>query len=149
MEVTTSPFFLAPLAFAVIGLVSLALTYTKKDWPKPNRNAMIALVTPSLFYLVMFYTLAVHMHQSLGGWPTSIGDRGFPEGLVLHANLVRVCFYVLLMGTVFIWPAIFFPAVLFKVRFALPYLSIHAVSFTAAFGLMLMAPEPFLYWWWD
>lgn len=37
--------------------------------------------------VLLFYALAIHMYLALGGWPESIGERGFPPALVLHAEV--------------------------------------------------------------
>ena len=42
---------------------------------------------PYAFAIIIFYSVAVHMYYTLEGWPTSIGTRGFPESLLIHANI--------------------------------------------------------------
>jgi hypothetical protein len=60
-----------------------------------SRTGIIFSGSPSFIMLVLFYSLAVHMHRSLGEWPASIGERGFPAALIFawkgrHVFLHRV-----------------------------------------------------------
>ena len=52
-----------------------------------SRTRITIAALPGLVMLALFYSLALHMHQSLGGWPTSIGERGFPPALVVHSAI--------------------------------------------------------------
>jgi hypothetical protein len=149
MEITSTPFFAVPMVFGVVGLVYLFIASCKPKWPRPSRVAIIVFVVPSLLCLAMFYALAVHMHWSLSGWPESIGDKGLSGSLILHADLVRVLFGALLTGTLFVWPVLFLLSILFGWRPFSSHLGAHAIAFAVCFVLMLLAPEPFLYWWWD
>ena len=44
-----------------------------------SRKGIIISLLPSIIMLAFFYSLAIHMHSALGGWPKSIGERGFPQ----------------------------------------------------------------------
>jgi hypothetical protein len=48
----------------------------------PSRIMTGVTLLPTLVMLGLFYSLAVHMHQSLDGWPRSIGEDGFPASLL-------------------------------------------------------------------
>jgi hypothetical protein len=112
---------------------------------------MLALsVLPALVMLVLFYSLALHMYQTLGGWPTSIGERGFPPHLVLHATTTMYVFVVLICITVFLLPvALLVCAVVRRLRYLLPYFGVYALGCIVCVGLMQLAPTQFLYWWRD
>src|SRR5262245_50988102 len=41
------------------------------------RTGFAIAALPGILMLALFYSLVIHMHQSLGRWPTSIGENGF------------------------------------------------------------------------
>ena len=47
----------------------------------------LAAAAPNVLMLGIFYSLALHMWSVLGGWPSSIGNRGFPAALAWHGDL--------------------------------------------------------------
>ena len=90
------------------------------------------------------------MRLSLGGWPSSIGTRGFSEALILHSHLGQEFLFLPLAFGLFILP----PGILLTLlvpcwRKYTPYFALCGFSFLVCIGLMLMAPEPFKYWWLD
>jgi hypothetical protein len=105
---------------------------------------------PGVTSLALFYSLALHMHQSLGTWPASIGEAGFPRSLVLHADLCFYFFLALVLSGVFVAPAML--AVCLATpqwRRAVPYFVLYVIIFFACWGVMQLAPGPFLNWWRD
>ncbi|HZR20478.1 MAG TPA: hypothetical protein VFE51_24565 [Verrucomicrobiae bacterium] len=117
---------------------------------KISRKGVVLSSLPSVMSLGLFYSLALHMHQSLGTWPASIGERGFPRLLVIHANLCVYFFMALVLSGVFIVPAII--AVCLATpgwRHSVPYFVLYVMLFFACWGVMQFAPEPFLNWWRD
>ena len=118
--------------------------------PVLRKQLLLLAALPGLIMLVSFYSLAVHMYLALDGWPHSIGDHGFPPLLAAHGVLAFSVFYVVFMVTVFIWPVAFLASlVLPRLRIGAVYLAAYAVSCFFSFGLMLLAPSKFLWWWWD
>jgi hypothetical protein len=115
-----------------------------------SRTGIVVSALPSLLMLAVFYSLAFHMYRSLGGWPTSIGERGFPPWLLVHVH-VAVYFYVALIWFgMFIWPvAVLLCVLVRRWRGVVPYLALYALLFLGCWGLMQFAPEQFLYWWRD
>ena len=100
--------------------------------------------------LCLFYSLALHMYRSLGGWPTSIGERGFPASLIAHAYLAMYFFIALIWFGILVLPvAILVSLMSPSWRRFVPYFALYALAFLVCWGLMLLAPEPFLYWWRD
>ena len=100
--------------------------------------------------LGLFYGLAFHMYLSLGGWPNSIGERGFPGTLVLHSRVTwKLCEFLALV-TVFAAPiALIVCLFVRRWRIGAPYLAAYLVFSFACWGLMMLAPARFLNWWWD
>ena len=117
---------------------------------KLSPTGLIIAVAPGVGMLAVFYSLAFHMHQTLGGWPKDIGELGFPAHLLLHANINMDCFMVLFLFTIFVLPVAFTICFLVpRLRPLLAYLCVCFFSCIIAVGLMQLAPAPFLYWWWD
>ena len=61
---------------------------------------------PYTIAIMLFYSVAIHIYNALGGWPESIGTRGFPETLLFHINIQNVYLSYLLRFTVFLIPII-------------------------------------------
>src|SRR5690348_272975 len=117
---------------------------------KISHSGIVASSAPPLVLLTLFYSLVFHMHQSLGGWPNSIGTSGFPRLLVAHAGITADLFGVLLLSSVFLAPAVI------AVCLATPrwrpntgYFILYVVMFFVCWGLMQFAPGQFLNWWRD
>lgn len=115
-----------------------------------SRNAVLISSLPGGVMLCLFYSLALHMHQNFGGWPPSIGFQGFSSFLEAHASLTIFYFYVLMLFNFFVLPWAMLVCLLRPNagRFV-PYLALYAFVFGVCWGLMQLAPEPFLYWWRD
>jgi len=115
-----------------------------------SRSAVAAAAFHPLLVVGLFYSLAVHMHRRLGGWPERIGDAGFPDDLVVHANIAQGAFGALLLGGLLVLPlALVFCACVPGLRWSLRYLGIYGFLSVAAVGITQLAPTPFLNWWWD
>ncbi len=144
------PVFLLLLTLAgVLGLVALIAGFRLRP-VAPSRGITLIAVLPALAMLGLFYSLAIHMHQSLGGWPTSTGESGFPSPLITHADIATSCFANLLLVSMFAWPiAVALCAFVRRWRGGIFYLGVYALSCLICFGGMLLAPSGFLYWWWD
>ncbi|HEV8713849.1 MAG TPA: hypothetical protein VGX03_13615 [Candidatus Binatia bacterium] len=111
---------------------------------------MSAKPTGAGIMLGLFYSLVIHMRQSLGAWPTSIGDRGFPATLITHGHVAWVYCAALLLVSMFVLPAgilVCLPVVRWR-RFV-PYFALCALLYLVCWGFMLLASSPFLNWWWD
>ncbi len=107
-------------------------------------------ILPYLLALLLFYSLAIHMHQSLDGWPESIGTNGFPTALLIHDQILSTYITCLLLFTIFVVPAIILVCLLVpRWRQLVVYCLVHLVSLPIFFVLMQLAPEGYLYWWWD
>ena len=115
-----------------------------------SRTVITIAALPGLVMLALFYSLALHMHQSLGGWPTSIGERGFPPALVVH-SAITVNVFIALFLSLFVLPIPILVCLLVERwrRFAV-YFAVYAGVFLLCFALtQFAAPSHFLYWWRD
>lgn len=146
---SSPPIFLLTILFTG-ALGAAAIFYGRhRDATSLSHPIMMLALLPSLAALGLFYTLAVHMHSSLGGWP-GIGTEGFPVGLSTHAHTASWLFGSLFLGCIFLWPIAAIVTLLVKrFRQVTPYLGIFAVSCSVCFAAMMLAPSGFLYWWWD
>ncbi|HPY31888.1 MAG TPA: hypothetical protein PLT00_15455 [Verrucomicrobiota bacterium] len=149
MQTATSPILLFALLAGIPALAAIVVAFRMRP-ARQSRIGFIVAVSPSLLMLAFFYSLAIHMHQSLGAWPTSIGERGFPAPLITHASIATGYFGILLLVSIFAWPVAFLLCLLIRRwRVCLYYLGVYALACLLCFGAMLLAPSQFLYWWWD
>lgn len=134
-------------SFGMIALVSAARRRAATELACP----IIALaIMPPLAMLGLFYSLAIHMRQSLGAWPSSIGERGFPPPLVAHAHIASNYFLLLILFDMLVLPiAILLCLLVPRWKRFVPYFALYALLFVICWGLMQLAPEPFLRWWRD
>jgi hypothetical protein len=131
----------------VSGSVVSLRRYPAKDL---SRCVVIGAIILSLIQLGLFYSLAIHMRQSLGRWPASIGTPNFSPGLILHDTLEAHYFGGMLLVTFLVCPVLYLVCLAVRSwRRYLPYLGVHVFSFALCVGLMLLAPSRFLDWWLD
>lgn len=117
---------------------------------KASRTAIIISAVPSLFMLGMFYSLAIHMRWQLRAWPQSIGDHSFPAVLSMHGRLAwDYCSLLLLVSMVVVPIGILVCLLIARWRPFVRYFVSYALVYLVCWGLMLLAPDPFLNWWWD
>jgi hypothetical protein len=115
-----------------------------------SRTGIILSCLPGFIMLVLFYSLAVHMDWSLGEWPASIGERGFPAWLIFHGKVTMYFFMTIIWFGMFILPFLILACLfVFELRHFARYLALSALCFGVCWGLMLLAPAPFLKWWRD
>ncbi|EEF59023.1 hypothetical protein [Pedosphaera parvula] len=149
MQTSVSPILLFAMLAGILGLAAIVVAFCLRP-TKQSRIGFTVAVLPALLMLALFYSLAIHMHQSLGAWPTSIGERGFPAPLVTHGYIAVNYFGVLVMGSIFVWPVAFLLCLAIRRwRVCLYYLGVFALTCLVCFGAMLLAPSQFLNWWWD
>jgi hypothetical protein len=116
---------------------------------RPHRTGVIIVTLPAALMLVLIFSLIIHMHISLGRWP-SITEEGFPRELIVHARIVSNCFYVLFFSFLFLPVPIFITLLVEKWRRFTVYTALYAVSLLLGLALFrLGAPRGFLDWWWD
>ena len=143
----SSPLMDLTLAALVLGVSVIVAARTTQPH---TRVAVAAATLHPIASLVLFYSLALHMHRTLGGWPQTIGQAGFPPGLKSHADLAQQTLGSLILACMFAWPI---AALLCmnnsKLRPGLRYLGIYALTSGLSLLAMRFAPEQFLVWWWD
>ena len=107
-------------------------------------------MVPGLSMLGLFYSLVLHMHWRLGRFPGSIGNNGFPASLSRHGDWTWTYCSVLSGGSLFAVPALILIALAVPRwrRWAIVP-AVHGLTLLACWGLMLLAPNAFLHWWWD
>ena len=114
------------------------------------KTGIVISILPYLLALMLFYSLAIHMHQSLAGWPERIGTDGFPQALLIHDKIQGFYISYLLLFTIFVVPAIILVCLLVsRWRHLVVYFVLLLVSLPVCYVLMQLAPEGYLYWWWD
>jgi|TARA_B110000263_G_scaffold206763_1_gene187852 hypothetical protein len=114
------------------------------------KAGIVISILPYLLALLLFYSLAIHMCQSLDGWPERIGTDGFSAALLMHDQIQGAYISCLLLFTIFVVPAIILVCLLVsRWRHLVVYFVVHLVSLPVCYGLMQLAPEGYLYWWWD
>ena len=118
---------------------------------RPLSPRLVALsMIPAILLVGAWYTLAIHMYLSLGGWPANIGNAGFSSALNLHVEIAQHCFWLPSLILFVTWPiAVVVFAVVRRWRAGIHYLGIVAIVWALAFGLTQLGPDGFLYWWWD
>jgi hypothetical protein len=149
MHDSPAVFLMLLILVGVFGAMALVAGIRLRPTPFSPGIALVS-VLPALAMLGLFYSLAIHMQRSLGGWPESIGRSGFPPPLIAHADLASLSFSALLLVAILAWPtACVLSASIRRWRGALLYLGIFALSSALCFAAMMLAPSQFLYWWWD
>ncbi len=146
MQMTVPYILISGLMFA---LVSVFVAFRMRP-AKPSRRGLAMAILPPLVMLVLFYSLAIHIHCHFGKWPAGMGDRDFPPSLVFHEHLSDFSFMGLLLFSAYVWPLAYVTcAVVRRWRAALYYLGIYALTFLVCFGTTLLAPGSFWDWWLD
>lgn len=104
---------------------------------------------PGLLVLAAFYSLAIHMHTRLGGWPDFYGTDRLPGGLLPH---VQFAYWMFTAGLLL---ALCMPAVLAvfalapRLRSGMIYPASCGLACWLGLLLTALAPTGFLQWWWD
>jgi predicted permease len=144
------PFVEVLIVVGVFALIATIAAYRMREKAKPSRTGIIVSVLPNLIMLGLFYSLALHMYHSLGTWPESIGDRGFPPLLVAHDYIENRSFALLLLFNIFVLPVAIILCLLVRPwRKLVIYLAAYTSSYGISLGIMLLAPAKFLDWWLD
>ncbi len=131
--------------------VSVSIIYSGFSSAKPSERWLAICIggAPSLVLLALYYSLACDMYLTLGGWPPSIGERGFPPHLLSHAT-VGTSFFVLTIWSILVWPILWGICLLIPIFRSLRiYLGVYVITLALSYGLMLLAPSKFEYWWID
>jgi hypothetical protein len=104
---------------------------------------------PGLLALASFFSFAVHMHSSLGGWPDFCGTYKLPRDLFVHYQISGWLFSSLLVSLVCMPLVLALFAAVPHLRPRMIYPACFSVMNWLCFFTMLLAPVGFLDWWWD
>ncbi len=142
------PLWMRLLVAALVGAIVWCVR--SKSYASLSCRSIATSIMPGVVMVGTFYALALHMHATLGGWPKAIGEAGFPPALVKHANWTFWYFEAMILTVLFAWPvALAVCSLISRLRHFMAHLSLFAGSSALCFGLMLLGPSQFLYWWWD
>jgi len=138
------------LLITVIPPIAGIVAFRSGALKKPKAGEALLCAFPCLLWILMYYSLAMHMYQSLGAWPEVIGTQGFPAALLRHSDLTMMGFTVLFFFSLFVWPVAFaVTAWVERWRRYAARLAIYAISYSAVWLLMFVTPSEFRNWWWD
>ncbi len=114
---------------------------------KLSRWGLVIAALPGVGLLGMVYSLAIHMRLSLGAWPTSIGERGFPQALITHSSVMWNYSAILVFVSFCVVPAAIVVCLLVRRwRWVAKYFGVFVGVLIVCVGLIMLAPEPFLTW---
>lgn len=135
----------------IASLIFLFTNQHAKDAFRSRRKMIFpCLLIPGLLVVAAYYSLAFHMHHSLGQWPKTIGMQGFPDHLKTHCELSWAIFTAVLGFTCLVWPALVaLTSAVPPLRRVLPPIMCLGVSVWICTPLIYLAPSEFQYWWWD
>lgn len=149
-----NPVFLFILPSFFIAIASIAylcgIKATRGTAVTGWKLTLICAVVPGLLFLLIFFTFAVHMHNSLGQWPETLGNHGFSPALNTHARIAATYFSGFVIFAILAWPVLIaFFAIIAKLRRFLPQVMALGLSFWIFVPWIFLAPSGFLNWWWD
>ena len=125
-------------------IVALVVTELKE-----RKRTFIIAVMPWSLGLGLFWSLAIHLYMSLGGWPEMRGTRGFSSVLLLHANIHYNYLMFLSLLTLFVCPVMFLLCLLIKrLKKLIIYPSIQILGGLLFLLQMLFAPDGYTDWLW-
>jgi hypothetical protein len=100
-------------------------------------------------YVLLYFSLAGHLRLALGRWPERIGDN--PASGLFHVHSDATWWLAVAIAySVAALPLAFVVCLLVRRWFwVATYLAGYCLSVLVAFGLMYLAPRPFVTWFWD
>ena len=125
-----TPSILTWTAVSLAALVAALVAVRFREESSPR--ALVAALAVPVGALALFFTLALHVHRSLGGWPETIGTRGFPEALLRHDGATSAAFGVLVIGLALSPIALLFCAAAPRLRAGLSPVATFAAASVAA-----------------
>jgi len=124
----------------LLGLMGLVLGIRPRA-KAASRSLIVLALLPGFIMAGLFYSLALHMHRHLGGWPAALGTGGLPPSLETHAQLAVGTFGLLFLVNALGLPLMFATcAAVPRWRGGLFILGAYAMSSCLSFGVMLLAP---------
>ena len=142
------PIVLAALSVASIAL-AMAWSLIQGQGSGRSRRWLALLTLPGLLALVSFYSLAVHMHIRLSGWPERIGTDGFPPDLFTHHDISNGFFGIASLLVLGMPAVLALFALVPRLRSNMIYPAFCGTACWLCLALTALAPAGFLQWWWD
>src|SRR6266536_2448727 len=128
MQMTVSPIILVAIVAGILALVAIGIAFRMRTAAKHSPIGIAVAILPALLMFGLFYSLSIHMHHVLGGWPSSIGEHGFPSSLVTHAHIARDYFTLIFLLSIFVWPVAFLLCLFIqRWRVCVYYLGVYAL----------------------
>ena len=142
--------FLWGIPSIIIAFISIFIGMRTIKKNKLQKIGLAISLAPNIIFIILLFSLMIHMYTTLGGWPETIARIGFTKSLNFHADITFLSFYLIFMATIFVIPVLclifLFNDRLRRVNF---YLGIHSFCFFIACAVLLLCPQGFLIWWWD
>lgn len=142
------PIVLAALSVASIA-GAMAWSVIQGQGYGRSRRRLALLTLPGLLALVSFYSLAVHMHIRLSGWPERIGTDGFPPDLITHHDISNGFIAIALLLALVMPAVLTLFALVPQLRSRMIYPAFCGTAYWLCLSLTALAPAGFLQWWWD
>ena len=125
-------------------IVALAVTELKE-----RKRTFIIAVMPWSFALGLYWSLAIHLRLSFGGWPEMYGTTA-PPALLLHANIQYNYLMFLSLLTLFVCPVMFLLCLLIKrLKKLVIYPSMQILGGILFILQMLFTPNGYTDWLWS
>ena len=117
---------------------------------KERKWTFIIAVIPWSLALGLFWSLAIHLYLSIGGWPEMGGARGFSSVLLLHANIHYNYLMFLSLLTLFVCPVMFLLCLFIeRLKKMIIYPSMQILGGLLFLLQMLFAPNGYTDWVWS
>ena len=117
---------------------------------KERKWTFIIAVMPWSLALGLFWSLAIHLYLSLGGWPEMRETKGFSSVLLLHANIHYNYLMFLSLLTLFVCPVMFLLCLFIKrLKKLIIYPSMQILGGLLFLLQMLFAPDGYTDWLWS
>ncbi|MHC5211041.1 MAG: hypothetical protein ACYTG2_10015 [Planctomycetota bacterium] len=140
----------------VLVALSIAITAAALGWSLRqgqgsgrSRRWYVLTALPGLLALSGFYSLAIHMHFRLGGWPDFYGTQKLPPELVTHADYSGALFGIVLLVALGMPLVLALCAMVARLRSRMIHPAACGAACWACLLLTQLAPAGFLRWWWD
>ncbi len=141
------PITLAALSVAV---TAAAVVWSIQRGQVVRSAGALALTTlPGLLVLAAFYSLAIHMHVRLQGWPDFYGSDGLPQQLVAHADATHWVVFTGVLAALGMPMVLALFAAVPQLRAKMIYPALSGAACWTGLLLTALAPAGFQRWWWD
>ncbi len=125
---------------AIVALVGTEL--------RERKRTFIIAVMPWSLALGLYWSLAIHLHLSFGGWP-EMYETTAPPALLLHAKIQYNYLMFLSLLTLFVCPVMFLLCLLIKrLKKLVIYPSLQILGGILFIFQMLLAPDGYTDWLW-